>query len=118
LGWFSNVQWDQPVFAAAGFRPGAEIDALLGAYYGGWEFGGVRLAPLAELVDTLRMRDSGSFADSPNSGYARILVAPGFELDAASWRFNGSVGFPVAQHVNGDQLTAPYFFKFSAGYAF
>ena len=39
-GWFANVLWDQPLLIAAGYRPGAEIDALTGAYYDGWKFGG------------------------------------------------------------------------------
>lgn len=116
--WFSNLQWDQPVLTAGGYRPGSEVDAALGAYFDRWRVAGVKAAPIAQLVGSHRWRDSGTFGDAPNSGYDRVLVSPGVELSAGAVRLYADVGFPVYQYVNGDQLVSPQVFKLSAGYAF
>jgi hypothetical protein len=116
--WFVNAQWDQPTLTAAQYRPGAEFNFLGGASYTSFKFGGVALSPLGQLVESIRMRDSGTFANAPNSGYARLLATPGLVLDASRLRLSASVGFPIAQFFNGDQLTAGRYFKLSAGWGF
>jgi len=50
--WFSNGAWDEPLLDSGGYRPGAEIDAALGAAYDGWSVGGLRVAPFAQAVGT------------------------------------------------------------------
>ncbi len=116
--WFVNAVWDQPVLMAAQYRPGAEFNGLAGASYGGLKFSGMTLTPLAQLVESIRMRDSGTFASAPASGYARLLGVPGLVLDASKLRFTASVGLPIAQFFNGDQLVAGEYFKFSVGCGF
>lgn len=117
-GWFASAQWDQPVLIAAGYRPGAEIDASAGAYYEGWRLGGARVAPLAQGVATQRWSDSGSAALSQDSGYRRLTLGPGLELLAGRWRLNAGVGFPVWQWVNGNQLIASHYDKVSMSWSF
>jgi hypothetical protein len=116
--WFASAQWDEPVIAAGGYRPGAEIDATAGAYYEGWRVGETTIAPLLQLTGAQRWRDSGVLADSPDSGYQRVLVMPGFEILTGAVRVYGDVGFPVYQFMNGNQLAASELYKLNVGWKF
>jgi hypothetical protein len=116
--WFANAQWDEPVINAGGYRPGAEVDASLGGYYEGWRAGSFRISPLAQVVGCARWRDIGALAMSGDSGYRRVLLAPGFELSRGAVRVYGDVGFPVYQYVNGTQLVASELYKLNVGWAF
>lgn len=115
---FIQAEADLPVFTRDQYRPGFEIDASAGVYYRGWSIGGVRFRPLFEVVGSERTHDCGAAADSLDSGYQRMLLAPGFEVDAHPVRIFADVGFPVYQHVTGNQLTAPTLFKVVASYMF
>jgi hypothetical protein len=53
-----------------------------------------------------------------NSGYYRVLVSPGLELDRHPWRFYADVEVPVFQHMNGNQLVAPLLVKASVSFMF
>jgi hypothetical protein len=116
--WYANGRWDQPVLISGGYRPGEEVDALAGVYYDGWKPAGITLAPLAQAVVSWRARDTGTFANYDNSGYRRLLLAPGVELDGAGWRASANVGFPVAQYVNGDQIVAAQYWQAMVGRKF
>jgi hypothetical protein len=116
--WFADGQWDEPVLDSGGYRPGAEIDASLGSYYAGWSLGGVKIAPLAQVVGSLRWRDLGATADPADSGYRRVLLSPGLELMKDPVRVYADVGFPVYQFMNGNQLVASELYKLNVGWSF
>jgi hypothetical protein len=116
--WFTNAQANIPTLTGAGYRPGTEIDGALGVYYNGWKFRKLKIAPLAQVLADHRWRDSGAAADSQNTGYDRILLAPGIEFDTARFRIYGDVGFPVYQFLNGNQIVAAEYYKVNIGYAF
>lgn len=116
--WFADGQLDEPVLIAAGYRPGAELDALAGAAYYGWRPGGVRVTPLAQVIGSVRWRDSGTAAHWGDTGTRRLVLSPGLELAAGGVRVNADVGFPVAQYVNGNQLVASRLFRVRMGYDF
>jgi hypothetical protein len=116
--WFINGQVDQPILNAGGYRPGSQIDAAGGAYYNRWHLGGVKIAPLAQVIESYRWRDSGTLAHSGDSGYERILLAPSFEVDTRTVRVYADVGFPVLQNVNGNQLVASQLLKLNVSYHF
>jgi hypothetical protein len=118
FGWYADGLYDQPVLIAGHYRPGAELDAVAGAYYNDWSVGGLKLAPLAQLVVSQRWSDQGEASDSPNSGYRRLVLGPGAELVYGRVSLYGSVGFPVWQYVKGNQLVAPVFLKTVLGWAF
>ena len=86
---------DQPFLTQGGYLPGTENDAALGAYYNGWSLGGVKVTPVAEVVNSFRSRDRGWAADPTDSGYERILLSPGIELDYKRIMVYFDVGFPV-----------------------
>lgn len=117
--WFAQGQWQRAFATRSGYRPGNELDAALGAYYAGWEFGhGTTLAPVLQLKLSDRWKDSGVNANTPNSGYTRVLAAPGLELDSGKFKFYADVEFPLYQDVNGNQLVAPRLYKFIASFGF
>jgi hypothetical protein len=62
--------------------------------------------------------DQGEESNSHNSGYERLLLAPGGEIRLGILRFFADIEFPVFQHYNSNQLTAPYLVKTILSYDF
>ena len=52
------------------------------------------------------------------TGFTRLLVAPGVQFNISDIQVFAQVGFPVYQRVNGNQIVAPEYYKFSVGYSF
>ena len=116
---FVQAHYDRAFNSRAGYRPGDELDSAVGVYYAGWEFGAKSsLAPVLQLLISDRWRDTGVASDNPDSGYQRVLAAPGLELDTGKLKFYMDVEFPLYQNVNGDQLVAPRLYKFIMAYSF
>jgi hypothetical protein len=114
LAWFASGQWDQPVLIKDHYRPGTEVNVATGVYYEGTrKTGDFHVTPLLQLVGTWRDRDGGAEAEPDETGYTRLLISPGIEVDYGQTSFHADVGLPVYQDVNADQLTAPVLFKFS-----
>jgi hypothetical protein len=118
FSYFAQNLLDQPFLTQGGYRPGTEDDSALGVYYNGWSFGGVKVTPIAEVENSYRSRDRGWAADPTDSGYERILLTPGIELDYKKVMVFFDVGFPVYQYTNGNQLVTPALYKVSVSYMF
>jgi hypothetical protein len=117
--WFVQGQWQRAVRSRGGYRPGNELDAATGIYYGGWDLGRrAQLAPIVQLIASDRLQDSGPEASAGDSGYRRILIAPGIEYDVGALKLYGDVEIPVYQYVHGDQLVARRQYKFIVAYRF
>ncbi len=116
--WFANAQLDLVTLIAGGYRPGSETNAGAGFYYDRWKIGDMKVSPVAQVIASHRWRDAGVLGNSRASGYERVLLSPGMELNAAGYRLYADIGFPVYQYVNGDQLAAATLFKLRVGYAF
>ena len=104
--WFSSAQLDQPVLITGDYRPGGEMDVTTGVYYNGWTIGKYKVAPILQAIGSVRARDAGALADPSDSGYGRVLLAPGLEVHAGGFKVDGDIAFPVVQNVNGNQLVA------------
>ena len=115
---FANGSWDQPVLTRGGYRPGSEVDAVAGNYFDGWKFGDVKVAPLAQVIGSYRLHDEGPAAMPDDTGYERILLSPGIEVETAGLGIYADVGFPVFEHVRGNQLVASALFKINVSYSF
>jgi hypothetical protein len=110
--YFAQIKWQHALEYREGYRPGDEFDGAAGVYFEpGQTSDRLRLVPLLQLIASHRNRDSGSEADPDNSGYSRLLIAPGLEAKARAWTLYGDVEFPIYQRMNGDQLVAPALFK-------
>lgn len=117
--WFLQGNLDQPVLFRDGYRPGLEVDAAVGIHGDGWTVGAATVTPIAQAIASARARDSGPHAADPvASGYRRVLLSPGVEVNLHPWRLYADVELPVYQRMTGNQLVAPVLLKVSASYHF
>lgn len=127
LYWYSQALLDIPALTQGGYRPGVELDSAIGLYYQRFSIGRVRITPVAQVIPSLRTRDTGDWAsggvnDPPvgqiNSGYQRVLLSPGIEFDFHPVMVYADAEFDVLHYSEGNQLVAPVLFKISASYSF
>jgi hypothetical protein len=113
ISYFVQGIWDKPVDWRANYRPGEELNLAAGVSWAGWSLAGgrVTLAPVVQVISSIRARDHGASGHPTDSGYERAVLAPGLELQSGPWRVFADVAVPVYQRVNGNQLTAPVLFK-------
>jgi hypothetical protein len=117
--WFTQAQMDLPITSQANYTPGMQIDAATGIYYSGFSIHGVKISPVLQVIGTERLRDFGSESAKPiASGFQRILISPGLEVDWHPFRFYADAEVPVFQDFRGDQLVAPVLMKASFAYMF
>jgi hypothetical protein len=130
LAYFVQGRYQFAVFtrdgATGSYRPGNELDAGVGLTYDLGKVGALdKLAPVLQFLGSYRVSDGGTAA-SLNSGYRRLLVAPGFDTRVGKTRIFADAEFPVVQYVRTDvpasgnfgQLTASVIWKFQVAYDF
>jgi len=116
--WYAQALLEVPTLIQDQYRPGVELDSAAGIYYRGFNLGGVHITPLAQLIFSERVHDTGAAADAGGTGYQRVLVSPGLEFHVHPFRIYADAEFPVIQNFNGDQLAAPVMFKVNISYMF
>jgi hypothetical protein len=115
--WYAQALWQHHIATQDGYTPGPETNGSLGISYNNWNFGPkATLAPVLQVLLSDRGRDGG-VGDPANTGYQRVLISPGLSLSVNQWKLYADVEVPVWQHVNGNQLIAPYALKFIASYS-
>ncbi len=119
-GWsyFLETLWQEPALTRGDYRPGAEVVAVAGLYRSGGSLGAVSLTPVMQASADVRARDGGALGDPANTGYRRLLVAPGIELGLARVRIYAEVGLPVYEEVGGNQLIARRLIKVVFSYSY
>ena len=74
---------------------GQGLDSALGVYYNFGKVGPLKeLAPMLTFLASDRARDQGARANHENSGYTRLLIAPGAEIKLGILRLYGDVEIP------------------------
>ena len=117
--WFAQSVLDLPVFIQAGYRPGLEVDSAIGIYNNGIRLGKAHIQPLAQMLVSNRASDSGPTASNPQaSGYQRILLSPGFQIDIHPIRIYADAELPVFNDVVGQQLISQCLVKVNLSYMF
>lgn len=117
--WFVQGIWDHPVLVADHYRPGDEVDSAAGVVYNGFTIGdNVKIAPLAQVINSWRTHDSGSNSDPADTGYNRIFLSPGVELNIYDASIYADFEYPVYQNMKGNQLVSPNTFKIITAYNF
>lgn len=111
FGYFAQLLWEHEVLIQNGYRPGAELNAALGVSYNDAMLGNVHMAPIVQMIWSRRGRDGGATGDPVNTGYDRLIAAPGVEFDHEAWKFYADVEIPFYQDMSGHQLVAPAAFK-------
>ena len=116
--WFVHGTWELRFLTSGGYRPGSEFDAAAGVVHDPITLGGgVKVAPVLQVINSYRMSDRG-VGHPTDSGYERILVAPGIEFSLGQTKLYTDVSVPVYQNTTGDQLVAPVLFKAVISYDF
>ncbi len=119
FAWYAQALFDIPALTRGGYRPGDELDAAAGVYYEGWQpQHGVKFVPVFQAIAVDRLHDTGVAADPENSGYQKLLLSPGIEMNYKKTMLYADVALPVYQHTRGNQLVAPALFKVMAAYRF
>ena len=117
--WYGQALVQQPMWTQDHYQPGTAFNASLGALY---DFGKVGIfdgvTPILTLINSFRSSDHGSNADTDNTGYERIFIAPGAEVRFGVIRFYADMEFPIFQHVTGNQVVAPFLLKTILSYDF
>ncbi len=116
---YAQGQYEYPFLWQRRYVPGKEFNSSIGALYNFGDVGPLNeVAPILSLLTSFRSHDQGFNADPADSGYIRLLLAPGVEIGWGSLRFYTDLEVPVMQYVNGHQLTAPYLLKTILSYNF
>ena len=119
LFWFAQTELDLPVLTQEHYRPGLELDSAAGMYFGGWSVGRVKVAPVGQVIISERTSDGGGAAAHPvGSGFQRVILSPGVEVNVHRLRFYADVEVPVYQNFTGNQLAAPLAVKATMAYEF
>lgn len=101
LGYFGQVRYQFAVLTRDSYRPGNELDGAVGLTYDFGQQGPLAdVMPLLQLLGSYRENDSGNNADPLNSGYRRLLVAPGVEMRLKNFRFYADIEKPIYQDTN------------------
>lgn len=117
--WFSSAQWQQPLAHKDSYRPGAELNGVFGVYSAGWRFGNSwRIAPLLQVGASWRGHDGGTLGHPDDSGYSRVFLTPGVQVDAGKVRLYADVARSLYTNASGNQLMASTLFKLSVSVHF
>jgi hypothetical protein len=118
--YYAQVLWQAPLAYQDGYRPGQDVNGALGVVYSGFgnAAGTLKVAPVLQLIASTRTKDGGPNADPPDSGYERLMVSPGVQIDIKDLRLYADIEVPVYQRVNGNQLVAPALYKFIVSKSF
>lgn len=117
--YYLQAQWDEPVAHKDNYHPGAEVVVMAGVYYEGWQISpGAKLSPVGQLRYAYRKPDGGAEGMSDETGYARVLVSPGLELELGKTRLYADVAVPLYTNSRGNQLFANEMWKLNASYHF
>ncbi len=107
LGYFAQARYQFAVMTRDSYRPGNELDAAVGLSYDLGEHGPLTdLLPILQLLGSYRESDSQANADPLNSGYKRLLIAPGIQVRMNQFKLYADVELPIYQYTNAAQSVA------------
>lgn len=135
--YFGQIRWLEPIVTQSAFseeagvsqnyRPGSQLDGAIGIVYNnGYHIAGFdKIAPVLQIIGSHRQPDSGTGSSPNDTGYDRLLIAPGIDftkvIDDANnntLKLYGDVEIPIYQRTNGNQLVSPALFKVITSYTF
>ena len=129
LAYFVQAKYQVAVATQEQYRPGNEADGAAGITYDLDSIGPLDdVTPLVQLIGSWRLHDTQANADPLNSGYKRVLIAPGIQMRIKKFRIYADVEMPVYQYTNAasnvaiegtsGQLTASTLYKMQIAYDF
>lgn len=111
-----QARYETTLATQGGYRPGDEFDTAAEITYHAGQTGDADWLPFLKLIGSVRHHDSGIAADPDNTGYSRLLLAPGIEVALHAFVVHAEVQLPIYQNVTGNQLVAPVLLKTSVAY--
>jgi hypothetical protein len=119
FSYFLRLQGEAVVHHRDNYRPGGELVAAAGIHHRGISLGpDARLVPLVQLTATWRGHDGGPDGRPQDTGYSRLIAAPGLELSVGRMRAYAEAGFSVHDNVSGNQLVARRLFRVNLSWGF
>lgn len=128
IPWWVQANYSSAFVTQNAYRPGNELDTGLGMGYNLGAVVGTGMTPELQLLGSFRQPDGGANADPLNSGYSRLVIAPGILFQFDHFMVYGDVEYPLWQRVNAaanvniegtsGQLVAPVAYKVQVGYQF
>jgi hypothetical protein len=101
LNYFLQARYQFAIATRDQYRPGNELDTAAGITYNLGAVGPVtKVAPVLQLINSYRLHDTGDNADPLNSGYERLLIAPGIDLRVNKVHLSADVEIPIYQYTN------------------
>ncbi|MDR3528048.1 MAG: hypothetical protein P4L57_12300 [Rhizomicrobium sp.] len=117
--YFVQGRYQFSVATTGGYRPGNELNGVAGVSYDAGTIGeAIDVAPILQLIGSIRSHDSGPTASPTDSGYSRLLLSPGVDLNIQSWSLHAEVDLPIYQNIIGNQLIAQQLIKTNISYRF
>lgn len=117
--YFVQARYQFAIADQGGYRPGNELNGVGGVSYDAGSLGNdIEISPTLQLIASTRTHDAGPASNPSNSGYSRVLLSPGVDVNAGRWTLHAEIDFPIYQTVIGNQLTAPQFVKTNIAYSF
>jgi hypothetical protein len=99
--WFGQGLYQAAIKTKDDYRPGNALNLNAGVRYMNWG----SLVPQLQINAKTGARDTGTNADTVNSGGTLVYLSPGLTFKAGkAARIYGFVQLPIYQHVNGFQL--------------
>jgi hypothetical protein len=90
----------------------------MGAYYEGSTHPSVKVSPVAQLRMVYRRPDGGADGMPDETGYTRVLIAPGLEVARGEFRVYADVALPLYTNARGNQLFANAMWKLNVSHHF
>ena len=120
-GWWVQGLWRHALYTNSNdYHPGDSFNLAVGAHYDRFA-PKTGIVPTLQLIESIRGRDGGSAGDPDNTGFQRLFVTPGVEVDICrTIKFFGDVQLPVYTHANAvtGQLVAPWLINTAVSYSF
>lgn len=102
--WHTQIRWQHALSKRQNFRPGDAVNLDVGINY---PIG--KIQALAQINLQWRERDSGTSAESDNSGGRYVYFSPGLAVPIGhDMQVYGLIQLPVLQDVRGKQLTSDW----------
>ena len=100
------------------FSVGRDCQLVVMGPYGRVDLSHVTGFESRQVTAAVRGHDGGSMGMPMDTGYTRLIAAPGLEVSYDRVRAYAEVGLAIYNNMSGNQLIARQMYKLSVSYAF
>jgi hypothetical protein len=117
-GWYAQAMWQYALNTKDGYRPGDSFDVNLGFHYDALA-NSLSIIPMLQVIGSFRGSDSGILSHPDETGYQRLFIAPGIEVELSSnIQVSADIRIPLITNITGNQLVAPSLLNASVNISF